>query len=484
MNIIVKSLYRNLLNSTVIILGMFFILASDDVIPPSITINGDNPAFIMLGSKYSEAGASAHDVIDGKIIVVTTGTVDTAKNGRYTINYTATNTGGNSTTLKRIVEVSERGKLVSAVKLASLTVAQIQNKINMSLVRGFLSAKYPVDNYKIIYKTMTPDNKIINASGLLSIPKKARQRQSPVVAYHHGTILKNSDAPSFNFNASAPESLPASLGYIMVSPDYIGYGESSNHPHPYSHAKTLSSASVDLLRATKKWLADNNVKTNQQLFVTGYSEGGYAAMATQKLLQESFTREFSVTASVLAAGAYNMSGTAALLTKVDTLAYPVSVAYIIKNIDTIYANGLVNDAVKADFTYIFDRYFDGTHSAGEINGLLGNDPDTWLKKSFLDSLADGSNENFLPPMQENDIYDWTPKAPTKLFHGEDDQIVPYSNAEKALSTMQANGAENIEIINCSTVLSGFTISPASHSKCAYPYFIYTIFHFNGLAQDL
>ena len=484
MNRLVKSLCHHLLNSTVIILGLFFILASDDVISPSITIHGDNPAFIMLGNEYSEAGASANDLIDGDIALVTTGTVDTAKSGRYTINYTATNNAGNSTTLKRIVEVSERGKLVSAVKLASMTVIQIQNVIDKGLLSGFLRAKYPVDNYKIIYKTTTPDNKIINASGLLSLPKKAIQQQSPVVAYHHGTILKNSDAPSLNFSASAPESLPASLGYIMVSPDYVGYGESSKHPHPYSHAKTLASASVDLLRATKKWLVDNHIKTNQQLFVTGYSEGGYAAMAAQKLLQESFTREFNVTASVLAAGAYNMSGTAALLTKVDTLAYPVSVAYIIKNIDTIYANGLINDAVKADFSYIFDSYFDGTHSAGEINGLLGDDPDTWLKKSFLDSLADGSNQNFLPPMQENDLYDWTPKTPTKLFHGEDDQVVPYSNAEKALATMKTNGAKDIEIVNCSTVLPGFTISPASHSKCAYPYFIYTIFHFNGLAQDL
>jgi acetyl esterase/lipase len=239
--------------------------------------------------------------------------------------------------------------------------------------------------------------------------------KSPVVAYHHGTILENSDAPSLNFNASAPESLAASLGYIMVSPDYVGYGESIAHPHPYSHAKTLASASVDLLRASKKWLADNTIKTNQQLFVTGYSEGGYAAMATQKLLQESFNEQFNVAASVLAAGAYNMSETAALLAEADTLAYPVSVAFIIKNIDTIYKNNLVNDEVKADFTYIFDSYFDGTHSAGEINALLGDDPDTWLKKSFIDSLRDGTNKNFLPPMRENDIYDWTPTLSRSNF---------------------------------------------------------------------
>lgn len=239
-----------------------------------------------------------------------------------------------------------------------------------------------------------------------------------------------------------------------------------------------------MLRATKQWFADNNISTNGQLFTTGYSEGGYAALATQKSIQEDFPSDFTVTASVPASGSYDMSGTGRMLAQAETLVYPVSVAYVIKNIGTIYNNGLVDDAIKSDFTYIFDSYFDGTHDDDEINNLLGNDPKAWLEESFLNSLVDGTNQTFIPALAENDIYDWTPTAPTRLFHGFDDQVVPYQNSVTALDTMISNGATDIDLVNCSSAIPGFTISPSSHANCSLPYFYYTVMYFDGIAQDL
>ncbi len=86
--------------------------------------------------------------------------------------------------------------------------------------------------------------------------------------------------------------LLASIGYIAVLPDYIGYGDSTNELHPYVHAATLASATVDMNRAARKFLAGINRSTNGQFFLTGYSEGGYATLATQRLMQQSLATEF------------------------------------------------------------------------------------------------------------------------------------------------------------------------------------------------
>ena len=57
-----------------------------DITAPVITITGDNPATVELGTTYTDAGATA----DGGETVTTTGTVDTSTVGAYTITYSAT----------------------------------------------------------------------------------------------------------------------------------------------------------------------------------------------------------------------------------------------------------------------------------------------------------------------------------------------------------------------------------------------------------
>jgi hypothetical protein len=89
-------------------------------------------------------------------------------------------------------------------------------------------------------------------------------------------------------------------GYITALPDYIGYGDSGNHFHPYLHAKTLAAAVVNMLKASKTYCATNNIALSGKLFLAGYSEGGYATMAATKEIQENHAAEFTITASALA----------------------------------------------------------------------------------------------------------------------------------------------------------------------------------------
>ena len=62
-------------------------------------------------------------------------------------------------------------------------------------------------------------------------------------------------------------------------PDYLGLGV-SNMLHPYHYAEATASAVIYMVRAGKLFSnSSNELQHNSQLFLTGYSEEGYASMA-------------------------------------------------------------------------------------------------------------------------------------------------------------------------------------------------------------
>ena len=77
-----------------------------DTTAPVITVLGDNPLSLTSGTTYTEAGATCTDNKDATCTVVTTGTVDTATAGSYTITYTATDAAGNASSKTRAVTVA------------------------------------------------------------------------------------------------------------------------------------------------------------------------------------------------------------------------------------------------------------------------------------------------------------------------------------------------------------------------------------------
>jgi len=76
-----------------------------DTIPPIITVVGDNPLTLPVGSTFNDPGATALDAVDGAVTVSATGSVNTAVPGAYTITYSATDAANNTATATRTVNV-------------------------------------------------------------------------------------------------------------------------------------------------------------------------------------------------------------------------------------------------------------------------------------------------------------------------------------------------------------------------------------------
>lgn len=76
-----------------------------DIIAPVITLNGNSSIVLTVGDTFTDPGATALDDVDGVVVVVVSGVVDTSTLGSYVITYTATDSANNVSTATRNVEV-------------------------------------------------------------------------------------------------------------------------------------------------------------------------------------------------------------------------------------------------------------------------------------------------------------------------------------------------------------------------------------------
>ncbi len=132
----------------------------------------------------------------------------------------------------------------------------------------------------------------------------------PVLLYSHGTTtLKSYNTADVENNPEAllVETIFAAHGYIVVMPNYLGYDESSLSYHPYLNAEVQAADMIDGLRAAKVQLASmSGVAVSDQLFISGYSQGGHVAMATHRAIERDHPNEFTVTAAAPMSGPYDL----------------------------------------------------------------------------------------------------------------------------------------------------------------------------------
>lgn len=91
------------------LLAFNLVNAATDTTPPVISLLGASEINITVGDSYTDDGATATDDVDPSVTVTTTGSVDTATAGNYTVAYNATDIAGNmALEVTRIVHVNPR----------------------------------------------------------------------------------------------------------------------------------------------------------------------------------------------------------------------------------------------------------------------------------------------------------------------------------------------------------------------------------------
>ncbi len=334
-----------------------------------------------------------------------------------------------------------------------------ENKISQWIV--------PISNgfrlYEIIYTTSWHDGSTIKASGLYFIPDNFSEKELPQMVYHHGTRTLRETSLNLKYENAISAGFSAD-GYLVIVPDYIGLGKGDKF-HLYQNSESEAIACIDMLLAIQELNTKLSITTNEQLFLTGYSQGGHACMATQRKLQEEYTDKFTVTASSSMSGAYDMSGVQATV-MMNPYPEPVYLPYLLIGINEVY--NLTDDyseLFRAPYDSLVPLLYNGEYELQEINAFLPEIPADVVHPDLLKEYMNNPNFKFNTALKENDLLDWIPTSPTQLCYCNADKIVLHENAKVAFKKMKKNGSKTIKLrraakkfghINCAIFTSIYT----------------------------
>ena len=335
-----------------------------------------------------------------------------------------------------------------------------------------LNLDYDVKMYKLTYNTVDTDSLSIIATGAFFIPTNTSCTEFPFAVYNHGTTLRKNDVPSNNNPEAIIGKVFSAGGYFVCMPDYIGMGDSPGF-HPYVHAKSEATASIDMIRAAREYLSTTNFVDNNELFLTGYSQGGHACMATTKFIKdESLQSEFNIVASAPSSGPYDLSGIMA-----DTIIAPTPysnpgyIVYLLASYQLAYGNifNSWSDVLYSPYDTIVPPFFSGNNTTldmGLLNSLIPNQMNLLIRDTCLNNFINDSinkNHPWWRALIDNDNYDWLPLNPLRMYYCTADEQIAYTNALIAESTMNNNGALDVQAVNMGDNDHGGCILPALSS---------------------
>lgn len=223
-------------------------------------------------------------------------------------------TGTVSTATDRGTLVDDPPLRVTSINPADL-VAQLSTRAAGQQVLALAGAPAcGVDVYYMKYWTVGPGSSPspTEVSGALMVPTGSGAQCSgplPILLFAHGIETDS----TFNIadvtnpaNTEGPliAAVFAAHGYIVVAPNYAGFDISNLGYHPLLNAEQNAADMMDALTAARAALPNTFTPATTdsgELFVSGISEGGYVAMATDKAMQAAGEK---VTATAPISGPY------------------------------------------------------------------------------------------------------------------------------------------------------------------------------------
>jgi len=284
-------------------------------------------------------------------------------------------------------------------------------------------------------------NKKIVLSGQIYLPRNGQINN--IILAHHYTIGANREAPSQTYTF---EALLAAKGYIVLMPDYLGFGLTKDSIHPYLNANMAAHASVDMLNAAIPFLYHRNVRiSSSQLILCGYSQGAAASLATQRLIETSYSK-YSIRENYVGAGPYSPSDT-----------YDYCIAQDVTNIPCAIPMLLQGMLVSENLTYNLEDFLlpplrenynnwinSKLYSINQINTYIGS----FRISEILTPLARNKllypTNTFYEALKHNKIDAWTPHGRIYMFHSYSDDMVPFINSTIIKDYFESIGFSNIE----------------------------------------
>jgi hypothetical protein len=338
---------------------------------------------------------------------------------------------------------AQRGALLSVIPLDSLDTDQVSQMLaaaglDTSRVRNGIAA------YRIEYVTIDATGEPTTASALTVLPRN-EERELRTVAWLHGTTVYRGEVASVS--AEGGDRLIAyafaAAGDAVAAPDYLGLGVGPGY-HPFRDPSSEVTASIDALRATRALAEQEGRQLDGQVLVSGFSQGGPAAMALGRALhlQDGADPSFSLGALAPIGGPFDMSGTFSLALSDEIDLAAAYLAYLVvawNRLHHLYDSP--SDAFLAPYDATIETLFDGEHTGEEILPALPGTPAELFTPAFMARLQHPSGTLKAALDEADRTCDWRPDVPIAIYAASGDRDVPIANAEYCQSILQEYGAD-------------------------------------------
>ena len=342
----------------------------------------------------------------------------------------------------------ERGHIVSIEEIDYESHTQIQVNIDNELGDLGIEVDYGATMYKLVYETVDGFGDSTVASGVFAVPESENEAYG-ILSWQHGTAIQR-DGVQSNNGFDVLSRVVAASGFVYVAADYLGLGVSET-VHPYILKYPTANAVIDLIRAVRNYYSEDfALSLNRQLTLIGYSEGGYATLATQMVMEQEMPDEFDITVSFPMAGPYDVSGIMVDVMLENTYyGEPFYMPYTLYSYIHYYGIGDVSDYFVPDFAADVEDLYSGTYGGGYINSYMNNNgynpPIACMLPGVVTEFSSDENHILRQLLAENDLFDWAPQSLTYLFHALGDELVPHENSVLAYDTFVTNGSEDVHI---------------------------------------
>jgi hypothetical protein len=346
-------------------------------------------------------------------------------------------------------ERSGRGSLVSVERLESPSAQTVRKAVARSGLDP-TAATDPVVAYRLVYRTPSAKGSLTRASGLLVVPLGGASAPGTLV-FEHGTAVPRDMAPSTGAESifRRVALLDGSAGYVTVAPDYLGAGTGPGE-QAYNDLPTEVSASRDMLRAARTFLASRGRRLDRAVDVTGFSQGGAAALAFGHALQAGNVPGFSLGSVAGISGAYDLTGAqipAMLGGRVD----PILAGYIItflalswQHLHGIYRQ---RDEVFQPGTEPILRLFDGHHPENAIFASIPPKLTSLVRPAFLERLAHPTGRLRRALSGADLACDWAPRVPVTLYYSPVDEAVSSANTDHCAEGLRDRGSTTVHVVD-------------------------------------
>ena len=331
-------------------------------------------------------------------------------------------------------------------------------------------------NYVFNYPSTDPFGNPCTLSGVITVDKSLIEDGKPyngILLYNHFTIYATTQAPSrgaVEFPTGA-----AMNDFIVVAPDYYGFGITEKEPQAYCISRANGRASLDAYLAAKRIIEDRQVRKGDDFVIAGYSEGAQTTMSVLREISERHP-EIKVKRAFAGDGPYDINSMYEAITKGDT-EMPSTVCNVLYAYNHFFQLGFdIHDYLKDPVASHFDEWFlskkykrrpldeelIATQKTKDVCTAAVLNTSSPLSLRFKEAFRKDALTNGWTPRRDLDVM---------IFHDTDDDVVPVENFYAMSKFLKDNGIKTEEFVGKYSSKVTKELGMSNHETSALTFFL-------------